>query len=314
MMTAGGPAAVKSVDAAAAAARGETVLVSLVVATLDRSEEFRRMLESMRKQTERRFELIIIDQNSDDRLVSIIEGKRADGLVIRHVRRDTRGVCPARNAGLALARAPIVAFPDDDCWYEPDAVANALAYFTAQPTIVGVVGHWVEFDPDRRRPPASLDPRRWRLYKGGDAAAFSLFFRTEALRAVNGFNEYLGPGSYFGCAEEEDLILRLLETNARIDYVPTVHIHHDHSHAPALTDAQRRRNRLYGRGTGAVLAKHKFPLWIVARSLVGPVYHALRAPNKSEALLLGGYTILGRVEGLVGWWLNGDRAAGKVKA
>ena len=302
-----GPKAVGAVDAATAA-QGETgLLISLVVATLGRSDEFGVMLNSMRDQTERRFELIVVDQNPDDRLVSIIEEKRAEGLVIRHIRRSTRGVCPARNAG--LARAPIVAFPDDDCWYERDAVAVALAHFAENPATVSIVGHWVEFDPERRRPLASLDPDLWRLYKGGEAAAFSLFFRTEALRAVGGFSEYLGPGSYFGCAEEEDLILRLLEVHARIDYVPTVHIHHDHSHAPALTDAQRRRNRLYGRGTGAVLAKHKFPFWIVARGLVGPVYHALKAPNKGEALLLSGYTVLGRAEGLINWWLKGDRAA-----
>jgi GT2 family glycosyltransferase len=167
----------------------------------------------------------------------------------------------------------------------------------------------VEHDPQGRRPEAPLDPRRWRLYKGGDAAAFTLFFRTETLRAVGGFSAYLGPANYFGCGEEEDLILRLLKVDARIDYVPTVHIHHYHSDAPALTDALRRRSRIYGRGTGAVLAKHKFPLWIVARGLVGPVYRALRAPNKRAALVLGAYTVLGRTEGLVTWWLRGERAA-----
>lgn len=303
------PTTVPSADEAIAARSENGLLISLVVATLGRSDEVRVMLDSMRDQTEKRFELIVVDQNPDDRLVPIIEGKQTEGLVIRHIRRSTRGVCPARNAGLALARAPLVAFPDDDCWYERDAVAGALAHFAENPATVGIVGHWVEFDPERQRPLAPLDPRLWRLYRGGEAAAFSLFFRTEALRAVGGFSEYLGPGSYFGCAEEEDLILRLLKTNARIDYVPTVHIHHDHNNAPALTDAQRRRNRLYGRGTGAVLAKHKFPLYIIARGLVGPVYHALRAPNKGEALLLSGYTILGRAEGLISWWRRGDRAA-----
>jgi glycosyltransferase involved in cell wall biosynthesis len=285
------------------------LLISLVVATLGRSDEFEVMLESMQRQTEKRFELIVVDQNPDDRLVPIIERKRSEGLVVRHLRRSARGVSPARNAGLAHAGAPIVAFPDDDCWYERDAIACATAYFAEVPTSVGIIGRWVEIDLDRRRRQAPLDPHLWRLYKGGEAAAFTLFFRTDVLRAAGGFSADLGLGRYFGCAEEEDLILRLLATGARIDYVPTVHIHHPHSDAPRLTDAQRRRNRLYGRGTGAVLAKHKFPLWIIARSLIGPLYHALKAPKKREALVLSGYTVLGRVEGLANWWLKGDDAA-----
>jgi glycosyltransferase involved in cell wall biosynthesis len=291
-------------------AKGETApLISLIIATLDRTDELRVALTSMRDQAEKRFDLIVVDQNADDRLVPIIAEKRAEGLSIRHVRRSTRGVCAARNVGLALARAPIVAFPDDDCWYERDAVGRALAHFAAHADTIGIVGHWVEHDPEGRRPQAPLNPRLWRLYKGGEAAAFSLFFRTEALRKVGGFSEYLGPGRYYGCGEEEDLILRLLKTGARVDYTPAVHIHHCHSDAPALTDALRRRSRVYGRGTGAVLAKHKFPLWIVARGLVGPVYHALRAPNKRAALVLSAYTVLGRAEGLVAWWLKGERAA-----
>lgn len=95
------PKTVENVNAPVAARSETDLLISLVVATLGRSDEFRVMLDAMQDQTEKRFELIIIDQNPDDRLVSIIEGKRTEGLVIRHVRRSTRGVCPARNAGLA---------------------------------------------------------------------------------------------------------------------------------------------------------------------------------------------------------------------
>jgi glycosyltransferase involved in cell wall biosynthesis len=279
------------------------------MATLGRTDQLRTALASLAEQTERRLEVIVVDQNCDDRLVAIIGEKRAQGLAIRHVHRNTPGVCAARNAGLALARAPTVAFPDDDCWYESDAVAQALAYLEAHPGSAGLVGHWVEHDPEGRRSAGTLDPRLWRLYKGGDAAAFSLFFRAEALRKVGGFSEHLGPGRYYGCGEEEDLILRLLEAGARVDYLPTVHIHHCHSDAPALTDALRRRHRVYGRGTGAVLAKHRFPLWIIARGLVGPVYNALRAPNRRAALVLSAYTVLGRAEGLVAWWLKGEQAA-----
>ena len=289
-------------------------LISLVVATYRRSAEIEVMVNAMIAQTEQRFELIVVDQNQDDRLVPLLKPAIAAGIAVKHVRLASPGVAAARNAGLAVVAAPLVGFPDDDCVYEPDVVARAVARFGADPTLQGIVGHWVELDPMGKRPREKLSFEDWRRFKGGDVACFVLFFRTASVRAVGGFSEYLGVGRYFGSAEEEDLMFRMLGEGDVIEYAPEINIHHRYISRPIFTTAQRRRNRLYGRGTGAVQAKHGLPLWVIGRGLFGPFYHGLRSPNPATGLALAGYTTLGRIEGLAGWWLWGHKIAGNSTA
>ena len=285
------------------------ILISLVVATFRRTTEFEAMLTSMLAQTERRFELIIVDQNKDDRLVPLVAPAIAAGIRVKHLRLAATGATTARNAGLEHASSELVAFPDDDCWFEADVVARAVHYFSVNQGVAGVIGHWVENDPLGKRQHASLSRAAWRRFKGGDAACFALFFRTRQLRELGGFSEMLGPGRYFSCAEEEDLIFRLLDAGAQIDYVPGIDIHHPVTDVPELTPQRRSRSRLYGRGTGAVQAKHHMPAWVIARGLVGPLYHGARSARPAAGMVLGAYTIWGRIEGLAGWWLWGRRQA-----
>src|SRR5574340_342784 len=88
---------------------------SLVLATVGRTAELERFLDALERQTCPDFELLVIDQNPDDRLRPILNRHRGR-FEIKHTRSAT-GLSRARNVGLRLARGEIVAFPDDDCWY-----------------------------------------------------------------------------------------------------------------------------------------------------------------------------------------------------
>jgi len=46
---------------------------SLICATLNREKELETLLESLAAQTYKRFELIIVDQNKDDRLDAVYQ-------------------------------------------------------------------------------------------------------------------------------------------------------------------------------------------------------------------------------------------------
>jgi glycosyltransferase involved in cell wall biosynthesis len=86
-------------------------LVSLVVATRDRTAELGRLLQSIAEQTHPHIEAIIVDQNRDNRLQPIL------GLLptsrLRYLRAEP-GLSHARNIGVANARGEVVGFPDDD--------------------------------------------------------------------------------------------------------------------------------------------------------------------------------------------------------
>ncbi|MFX5245469.1 glycosyltransferase, partial [Acinetobacter baumannii] len=70
--------------------------LSLILATVGRSSEVGRLIGTLAAQTDRRFELIVVDQNEDDRLVPHIEAGRAAGLDLQHLRLERPSLSGAR--------------------------------------------------------------------------------------------------------------------------------------------------------------------------------------------------------------------------
>jgi hypothetical protein len=154
------------------------------------------------------------------------------------------------NAGVAAADAAILLFTDDDCrvvarW--PDALCAALADPTVGIAFGAVEGltHAPGGDRAPSGPPPGEAPSATWTYAHG--ASFAV--RREALEAVGGFDERLGPGAP-AHGEEHDLLLRLREAGWRAviaDAPPVVHVEWrdaSEEHANAL---------VYERGAGAFL-------------------------------------------------------------
>ena len=107
--------------------RNGEIAVSLVVATVGRTQELSRMLASIDRQSLKGIELIIVDQNTDDRVEKLLEAWK-ETLTFRHVR-SPKGLSRARNAGIKLASGPIICFPDDDCWYPDNLLEHVSKWF-----------------------------------------------------------------------------------------------------------------------------------------------------------------------------------------
>ena len=105
-------------------------MFSLIVATLNRVTELDRFLVSLEEQSYRDFEVVVVDQNPDDRLVPMLA--LHPRLAIRHLRSE-RGLARARNVGLRAARGDIIAVPDDDCWYSEDCLMRVSEWFERFP-------------------------------------------------------------------------------------------------------------------------------------------------------------------------------------
>lgn len=273
--------------------------ISLVLATIGRTVELEAMLGSLLSQTERDFELVIVDQNADQRVAPLLEPLRQAGIWVEHVRIAKAGSSHARNVGIAHAKSELIGFPDDDCVYEHDVIAKVLAHFATK-DCHGIVAYWPEFDGPR---PVSyrLSLSTWRRFKDWNAPCFALFFRADRLRSFGPFDEKLGPGTNYGASEETDLLLRGLELGAKIDYAADIAVHHPCGKDFPLSMQQCRKIRLYGRGTGALLVKHRLPKRAIAKGLVSPIIRAAFEPNPAKALLLGLCAIAGRIEGMINW-------------
>lgn len=93
-------------------------LVSIVMSAHNAERFLRESIESVLRQTYSNWELIIVDDASTDKVLSIAESFAADEPRIRVIRCATNcGVSRARNLGIEAARGQYLAFLDsDDLW------------------------------------------------------------------------------------------------------------------------------------------------------------------------------------------------------
>ncbi len=274
------------------------MVFSLVVATTGRTAELERLLDSLARQTLRQFELLVVDQNPDDRLVPILHAHQGD-YSIRHLRSEL-GVSRARNAGLRECSGQIVGFPDDDCWYLPQTLERIAREFEARPDADGLTGPCIDENGAilRRGPRSSGWLTKYNLFPR--THAFSTFLRRERILPLAGFDETLGPGAGtpWGSAEDHEYVARALEAGLRIYYDPALGVcHPDAPHS--FDDREIRKEREYSRGGGRFMRMHRYSRcyfgYRIARALGGAALGAIRADGPKVRYHLNG--VLGKLEG-----------------
>lgn len=275
--------------------------LSLVIATVGRCEEVGRLLRSLAAQDTRAFELIVIDQNADDRLERELSNARAAGLEIRHERLLPPDQGVARNRGIALARCDAIGFPDDDCWYEPTVVSRVLAML-ATGRNDGVIVRWHEEDP-KGGVPHQLSEDGWRRFRELPASMIAQFYKRDLLAVLSGFDLRLGLSGWYGGAEETDLIFRALSRGAILQYCPDIVVHHPISTSVPSGELMQvcRRARSRARGTGAIYAKHRLSPYVICRGFLAPLLKPFLPPTSIAAIVVGIFASLGRVEGFFRW-------------
>jgi GT2 family glycosyltransferase len=239
-------------------------VISLIVATIHRVDELDRLLISLEQQSTKDFEVIVVDQNPDDRLVPLLRAH--DRLAIRHLR-SGRGLSRARNVGLSAARGEFIAIPDDDCWYPADLLAAITAWFDAHPRfgLLGTAVRTADNLPSGPRSPAvSCGCTKSNVWKC--AVSTALFMRRAVTIVLGGFDENIGVGaaSPYQSGEETDYVLRAFEHGFEMWYEPSLTVHH-----PPLDSIARLRKTTYpfALGTGRVLRMHGYPLHEVGAHL-----------------------------------------------
>jgi len=100
-------------------------LVSVVICTYRRAALVGRAIESVRHQSHRNIEIIIVDDASPDETTDIVR-KISDNRIryIRH--KNNKGLPAARNTGIDLAHGEYVAFLDDDDEWRSDKIHTQL--------------------------------------------------------------------------------------------------------------------------------------------------------------------------------------------
>jgi GT2 family glycosyltransferase len=255
------------------------VTFDLVVASVDRVAPLRRLFSSLGLQTHQDFRVLLVDQNEDDRLAEVVGDHRS--LRIEHLR-SARGLARARNAALGRLDADVVAFPDDDCEYPPDLLERVAHRLSADPSLDGLTGR-ADDSPRWKDNAATLT--RDNLWNR--AISFTIFLRRELVDRVGAFDERLGLPSSSG--EETEYLVRALDAGARIEYDPTIVVHHARKDVDLAALGARE-----GAGLGYILRKHHYPARTIARMFVRPAVGIVVDPRRAGFHLA---TLRGRVRG-----------------
>jgi len=172
--------------------------VSVVVASRNYGQYIREALDSVRNQTFRDFELIVIDDGSTDDTESIVRPYLSDPR-FRYIRCDRLGQSRAKNLGYGLTSGEFVAYLDaDDVWL-PEKLDRQVRLIDANPKVGLVYSRRRMIAPDGRMivtPPIKLHRGQLldRLLVQNSICFSTILIRRSVLEHVGAFDTSLELG------------------------------------------------------------------------------------------------------------------------
>ncbi len=207
--------------------------LSVLLCTRNRPEKVKRAVASILDNTVRDFELIVVDQSTDDRTRVAMQSFADPRL--RYIGTQTVGLSRSRNLAVRASTSDTLVFTDDDCICERSWLAAILDEFDRDPILMGVFGRVIPYGGQRENMfcPAVIDSMERRVVDrpvipaavlgGGN----NMSFRKEVFGRVGLFLETLGAGTWLRAGEDTELVYRVLSHRMRIAYSPLPLVHHD---------------------------------------------------------------------------------------
>jgi cellulose synthase/poly-beta-1,6-N-acetylglucosamine synthase-like glycosyltransferase len=221
---------------------------SLVIPAFNEEKNLARLLPAVSAQLGPADELIVVDNASSDRTLSVAKTLGANVVTER-----ARGRGRARNAGFRRARGEFVVFLDADCFPDNDWLNSLLEPFVDKQ--VGCVGGEIvnaEIDTPLGKYLAAKGHLSQKVTFAHPFLPFAqtgnIAYRRAVMADLGGFDERMVEG------EDADLCWRMqLETHYRLVFAENAKVHHAHDLSPALFLRQKRRHAY-----GAVLLYKKY--------------------------------------------------------
>lgn len=122
-------------------------IVSIIMPTYNREKYLRRSIGSVLNQSFKDWELIVVDDGSNDNSFSIINEFINSHENIRYLKHTNRRPPLATNAGILASSGKLLAFLGSDDEYKPDYILNRFEFINKNPEIdfihggVEIIGH-----------------------------------------------------------------------------------------------------------------------------------------------------------------------------
>lgn len=236
---------------------GLNASLTVVICTRDRPQGLRRTLDSLARQSDPGFEVLVVDNSADGAVARAVVD--VDGLRVRCCHEPVPGLSRARNRGLSEVRSELIAWIDDDEVADPDWIAWLKRGFAHPDRPDAVAGLML---PAELETAAQVDFERYGGFnkgrgvepvalRAGTASVFdplyplpnfgaggNMAFRTERLRAIGGFDNRLGAGTFTHGGEETRALSLLLEHGSTILHWPPAITWHYHRRTDEALEKQ----------------------------------------------------------------------------
>jgi glycosyltransferase involved in cell wall biosynthesis len=199
-------------------------LVSVVIPTYNHAQFLAAAIESVRAQTYRRVEVVVVDDFSTDNTEQVMAQYAAPHTT--YIKSANKGiVATSRNVGTRAAKGEYIAFLDADDVWEPNKLELQLPHF-ADPSVVAVASD-LRYTGARRYSQSRLghgsagyrEYRHQEIVRGNPVATSSVVVRRVDLDGVGGFDE----APEFRFIEDWELWLRLtVDRSVRVLQEPLV--------------------------------------------------------------------------------------------
>jgi hypothetical protein len=197
---------------------GVMVKITVLMAVRDTPPAMlRQAIASIRCQTLRNFEFLILDDGSEQvsTRAELQRHAAADSRIHLH-HGPPRGLTPALNRGLAQAAGDLIARQDADDWSEPERLERQTAFLDRHPRInVCGTNAWTHRHDGRplwaTRLPEDAAAVREALWEGNPLVHGSALFRTGVARSLGGYREA------FPSAQDYDFFWRMSDTGGAVN-------------------------------------------------------------------------------------------------
>lgn len=190
--------------------------ISAIVCTRNRGISSVDAVRSILANDHTSFELIVVDQSTTSETKEALQQFQTDPR-FRYLPTPTKGLGRARNIGMSHAKAPIIAFTDDDCSVPRDWLRLMESNIVRDPQVTVLFCNVLEgehdasagFIPAYKRSDRVIVKSFWGKCRARGIGA-GLGVRRDPILAIGGFDEALGAGGIFPSAEDADIAVRAI--------------------------------------------------------------------------------------------------------
>lgn len=227
--------------------------VSVIICTRNRGNLITLTLESVLANIYESFEVLVIDQSTNDETKSAIQSLLIDPRLI-YIRTNTSGLSIARNIGLKEAKGEFLAYTDDDCTVPKNWVEKIYHTFQEHPRLAVLNCNVIppsNYDKSSFIPGYQITNNRTLFsikdcYQGIGIGA-GMAVRRKTIISIGGFDEALGAGAKLSAGEDHDIVIRALIHGWQAFDLADTHVVHYGSRNIAETKILSKRN-WYGLG------------------------------------------------------------------